>query len=284
MPLCVVVGASSKWQAGGSSTLKTHGGPQPDDELPDEAKWGVGGAISLRFAAGGFTVALLSRDPRNVQALAECIRGRGGSALCIRCELSDARSVAAAFAEAQCAAGDAEVLVYNAGYTSHGASEVLIEDLPIGLLDDAHHSQCRGAVLCCQQVLPAMRRRGAGTILFSSVPQALRASAKGLPNSITKAGMRALCQAIGEEYQPLGIHACHIVLNGLIDSPGTHQFTRRRPGKEAKEPSGISASARWHMDPAAIAETYWQVHVQHPSCWTSEMVVTPSAAPIAGRL
>eukprot|EP00747_Dinoflagellata_sp_TGD_P093053 gnl/TRDRNA2_/TRDRNA2_165622_c0_seq1.p1 gnl/TRDRNA2_/TRDRNA2_165622_c0~~gnl/TRDRNA2_/TRDRNA2_165622_c0_seq1.p1 ORF type:complete len:297 (+),score=42.83 gnl/TRDRNA2_/TRDRNA2_165622_c0_seq1:73-891(+) len=269
--VCVVVGASSKWQADGSSTVKTHGGRQDDGAFSDDVKWGVGGAVSLRFARGGYTVVLFSRKEANVAALADAIHKQGGVAICVVCELSSDASVAKAFEEVRAKAGDPSVLIYNAGYTSHGGSEVLIEDLKIGLLDDAHHTQCRGAVLCCQQVLPAMRKLGEGTILFSSVPQAMRASAKGLPNSITKAGMRALCQAISEEYQKLGVHACHLVLNGLIDSPGTHKFTMGKP-------EGFA------MDPAAIAEVYWQVHTQHKSTWTSEMVLTPWQSKIAGRL
>jgi len=29
------------------------------------------------------------------------------------------------------------------------------------------------------------------------------------------------------------------------------------------------------LDPDSIAETYWQVHMQHPSAWTFELDLRP---------
>ena len=51
LPVAVVVGATSKWQADGRNTKLAHGGPVDDSDLPIAARWGVGGAVAQRFAA-----------------------------------------------------------------------------------------------------------------------------------------------------------------------------------------------------------------------------------------
>ena len=46
LPVAVVIGATSKWQADGRNTRLAHGGDVDDSELPLSARWGVGGAIA----------------------------------------------------------------------------------------------------------------------------------------------------------------------------------------------------------------------------------------------
>ena len=289
--VCVVVGASSKWQANGVSTKRARqvsGFPVQiprsmrftvsalssvldDDEFVDETKWGVGGAICLRFAREGFAVALFSRKTaENVIALADAVKRAGGEPLPVECELGDEQSIKNAFATVVQELGPVDVLVYNAGYTSGGASEVLVEDLPTEIFDVSMSVQCRGAFLCCKEVLPHMREQGEGTVLFSSVPNAMRGGIKNLTNSTAKAALRGLSQSLNAEYHPLGIHVAHIVINGFIDSPGTRPL--------------VNGKTERMMDPAAIAETYWQLHAQHKSAWSYETVLTNYLGSISPRL
>ena len=79
-PVCVVVGATSKWQAEGRNTLLAHGHAVDDSELPAGVRWGVGGAISLKFAQEGFFVVLTTRNDANAAPLAATIREEGASA------------------------------------------------------------------------------------------------------------------------------------------------------------------------------------------------------------
>ena len=143
-------------------------------------------------------MALLTRDVTNVEALRQQIVAEGGEGTGIVCELGSHESIVEAF-ETAAALGPIEVLVLNPGYTSHGASAVLAEDLDVDMFDAAHHTQSRGPFLCCQQVLREMRERGSGSILFTSVPASLGGQAKGLPNSVSKAGQRGLAQVLAAE-------------------------------------------------------------------------------------
>ena len=50
LPVAMIIGATTKWQAEGESTLHSHGAAVNDADLPATVRWGMGGAIALKFA------------------------------------------------------------------------------------------------------------------------------------------------------------------------------------------------------------------------------------------
>ena len=165
-------------------------------QFDDNLKWGVGGAICLRFAREGYAIAMLGRNVDNLVELGEAVEKAGGEALAVACDLMEEGLIEQAFTEVVEKLGPVDVLVYNAGYSSGGASEVLVEDLPTDVFDTAMSVQARGAFLACKQVLPHMREQGKGTILFSSLPASMKGGSKGLTSSTSKAAMRGLSQSL----------------------------------------------------------------------------------------
>ena len=86
-------------------------------------------------------------------------------------------SISAAFATIRREAGDPSVLVYNAGYLEGRdlpAEMELLEHIPVEMFDTAQHIASRGPFLVAKEVLPAMRRKGAGSFLFSNNSKSLR--------------------------------------------------------------------------------------------------------------
>jgi len=59
---------------------------------------GTGAAVARKFAAT-YPVALLARNPENFESLAKEINSSGGKAIGISTDISDAKSVANAFAD-----------------------------------------------------------------------------------------------------------------------------------------------------------------------------------------
>eukprot|EP01065_Artemidia_motanka_P002921 TRINITY_DN11394_c0_g1_i1.p1 TRINITY_DN11394_c0_g1~~TRINITY_DN11394_c0_g1_i1.p1 ORF type:complete len:224 (+),score=55.01 TRINITY_DN11394_c0_g1_i1:253-924(+) len=146
--------------------------------------------------------------------------------------------------------GDPEVLLYNAGYTSHGASEVLAQDLPVGLVDAAMAVQARGALLCAKEVIGAMRRNRKGVILMSGVPNAVLPAQKNMTNAMSKAAQRALAFALSAEYRQYGVAVSHVVISGIVDSPGTRPLARR------------PRAAPMMLSAADVADEYWKLHLR----------------------
>ena len=79
--------------------------------------------------------------------------------------------------------------------------------------------------------------------------------------------MRNLAQVLTEEYSEHGVHVANIVIDGLIDSPGTRALPAARERPETV------------INPVKIADAFYYLHTQDRSCWTHELQLTPSATP-----
>ena len=266
--VCVVVGATSKWQSDGRNTLLAHGRTVDDSELPVGVRWGVGGAIAQKFASGGFFVVLTTRKEANASALTKAIREQGGECMIAELDLVSQDSIAAAFATIRSEAGDPNVLIYNAGYLEGRdlpPDKELLEYIPVEMFDTAQHIASRGPFLVAKEVLPAMRKRGAGSFFFSNNSSSLRGRKRMTGQSLyyPRVMMRTLAQVLTEEYSEHGVHVANIVIDGTIDSPGTRALPRNQ-----NRPDLI-------INPLKIAEAFWYLHTQDRSCWTHELQLTP---------
>jgi NAD(P)-dependent dehydrogenase (short-subunit alcohol dehydrogenase family) len=269
--VAVVIGATSKWQAEGRNTLLAHGHPVDDSELPVGVRWGVGGAIAQKFAQEGFFVVLTTRREANASALAAAICEQGGDSMIVELDLVSQDSISSAFATIRREAGDPDVLVYNAGYLEGRdlpPDKELLEHVPVEILDTALHIACRGPFLVAKEVLPAMRKKGAGSFFFSNNSSSLRGKKRMTGQSLyyPRVMMRTLAQVLTEEYSEHGVHVANIVIDGTIDSPGTRALPRNQNRRDLI------------INPVKIAEAFWYLHTQDRSCWTHELQLTPFAS------
>ena len=266
--VAVVIGATSKWQADGRNTRLVHGKDLDDSELPVEFRWGIGGAVAQKFAQEGFFVVLTTRKAANAAALESAIEEQGGESTIVELDLASADSISSAFATIRSEVGDPHVLVYNAGYLEGRElppDKELLEHVPIEIFETAQHIASRGPFLVAKEVLPAMRERGAGSFLISNNAASLRGRKRQTGESLyyPRVIMRTLAQVLTEEYSEHGVHVANVVIDGLIDSPGTRAlpFALERPEVV--------------MNPVKIAEAFYYLHTQDRSCWTHELQLTP---------
>lgn len=267
-PVAVVIGATSKWQSDGRNTRLAHGQDIDDSDLPVGIRWGIGGAIAQKFAGEGFFVILTTRQAANAKALETAIHDKGGEAMIVELDLTLEDSIANAFARIRNEAGDPAVLVYNAGYLEGRdlpPEKELLEHIPTELFDTAQHIASRGPFLIAKEVLPAMREKGEGSFLISNNAASLRGRKRYTGQSLyyPRTMMRTLAQVLTEEYSEHGVHVANIVIDGLIDSPGTRALPLAQ-----KRPEVI-------MNPVNIAEAFYYLHLQDKSCWTHELQLTP---------
>lgn len=266
--VAVVVGATSKWQSDGRNTHLAHGQKVDDSAFPVGVRWGIGGAIAQKFAAEGFFTVLTTRSADNATPMAEAIRDQGGECMIVELDLVSEDSIADAFDTIRREVGDPHVLIYNAGYLEGRdlpPEKELLEFIDIEMFDTAQHISSRGPFLVAKQVLPAMRRNGEGSFFFSNNSKSLRGRKRNTGESLyyPRVMMRTLAQVLTEEYSEHGIHVANVVIDGLIDSPGTRVLP-----KALENPDII-------MDPVKIAEAFYYLHTQDRSCWTHELQMTP---------
>jgi len=267
-PVAVVVGATSKWQSDGRNTKLAHGKVIDDSDMPVGVRWGIGGAIAQKFAKEGFFVVLTTRTAANAAALEAAIQNQGGDSMIVELDLVSRDSISNAFAQIRDQAGEPHVLVYNAGYLEGRdlpPEKELLEYIPDEMFETAQHIASRGPFLVAKEVLPAMRERGEGSFLISNNSFSLRGRKRYTGQSLyyPRVMMRTLAQVLTEEYSEHGVHVANIVIDGLIDSPGTRALP------VAQEQPDII------MNPVKIAEAFYYLHSQDKSCWTHEIQLTP---------
>jgi NAD(P)-dependent dehydrogenase (short-subunit alcohol dehydrogenase family) len=258
------------WQADAPNTRLAHGRALDDSDVPVGVRWGVGGAIAQKFAREGFFVVLTTRRAANAAALEKAIVEQGGEAMIVELDLVSRESISQAFVSIRAHAGDPDVLIYNAGYLEGRdlpPDKELLEHVPVEILETAQHIASRGPFLVAQEVLPGMRRRGSGSFLISNNQFSLRGRKRLTGQSLyyPRVMMRTLAQVLTEEYSEHGVHVANVVIDGLIDSPGTRALPRAK-----QHPDAV-------MNPEKIAEAFYYLHTQDKSCWTHELQLTPFA-------
>jgi NAD(P)-dependent dehydrogenase (short-subunit alcohol dehydrogenase family) len=209
---------------------------------------GLGRALAVRFAQGGFSVALVARQDASLRPVQNEIEGFGGAVRSYVCDATNEKSVGATFARIREELGAPEALLYNAGaFKAGGILELSATDF-----EQAWRVNCLGALLTAQAVVPGMLERGGGSILYTGATASLRGSARFAGLAVGKFGLRALAQSMARELGPQGIHVAHVVIDGGIDSPRVRTML---PGRDPQT----------FLAPMAIAENYWNLHAQDPS-------------------
>ncbi len=270
-PIAVVVGATSKWQADGRNTQFAHGQVLDDSELPVAIRWGVGGAIAQRFAAAGYSVVLTTRKASNASSLQAAVAAMGVRCEVVELDLVSDLSINSAIEQIRATLGEPDAVVLNAGYLEGRdlpKGNELLEHVPLEVFETAQHISSRGPFLLAKAIMPGMRERGSGSFLITNNAASLRGRKRRTGESLyyPRVMMRTLAQVLTEEYSVHGVHVANVVVDGLIDSPGTRALpiAQQRPDLV--------------MDPVAIAEAFYYLHSQPRSCWTHELQLTPAAS------
>jgi NAD(P)-dependent dehydrogenase (short-subunit alcohol dehydrogenase family) len=223
---------------------------------------GVGAAVARRFAREGLHVFVGARNAERIDALAAELRGRGLAASAVAMDATQPADVARLFDEAAKVAEHPELVVYNAG---NAFMKPLLETRDAEF-ESVWRLGCFGGFLSGREAARRMLPSGRGTIVFTGATASLRARPPFTAFAAAKAGLRAVAHGMAREFGPQGLHVAHVVIDGAIDG---EQLNRRIPQlKERLGPDGMLA-------PDAIAETYWQLHLQPRSAWTLELDLRP---------
>jgi NAD(P)-dependent dehydrogenase (short-subunit alcohol dehydrogenase family) len=217
---------------------------------------GNGAALARRFTAAGYAVALLARNRENLDAiLGELETARGYA-----CDVGDAASVNAAFAGIRCDLGPVDVLLYNAGSGVFAD----VESITPEQFEQSWRVNALGALLCSQQVIPAMKEKSQGSIVFIGATASRRGNVQTAAFAPAKAAQRSLAESMARKLWPSGIHVALIIVDGVVDLPRTRQAM---PGKPDDA----------FVDPDAVAEIAFQLTRQDRRAWSFEVEARPYA-------
>ena len=175
--VCVVIGATSKWQSDGRNTILAHGHAVDDSDVEVGVRWGVGGAIAQKFAQEGFFTVVTTRSETNAVPLAKAIREQGGDCMIVELDLVSQEFDQERLRDDQPGSrrpGGAGLQRRLPRRPRPAAEKELLEYVPVEMLDTGLHISARGPFLVAQEVLPAMRKNGHGSFFFSNNSSSLR--------------------------------------------------------------------------------------------------------------
>ena len=207
---------------------------------------GLGSALARRFGAGGFRLGLISRKAEGLNALVAELGSAGHEATGETADAGDPQALGAALEAIQARLGSAAVLIYNAALLRPGGPLELSPDR----LAEEFGVNVQGALVAAQAVVPAMRDRGRGTILFTGGGLALEPYPAYASLALGKAALRSLAFSLHKELAADGIHVAVVAICGIV------------------EPGGP-------FDPDRIAEHYWRLHAAPRGVEDRELIYQP---------
>lgn len=190
------------------------------------SKGGTGTAIALRLAAEGAAIALVARDEDGLAATADRIRGAGGVACVMPCDLADPNGGRAELvARVTNELGPIDILVNNAAANGY---RPFTEWTP-RQMEIAQQVNVWAPWLLMADVVPAMRRRQRGWIVnITSVAAELpvgppfpttRVALGGSGYGSSKAALDRLTVAVAAEVYPDGIAVNALAPQSAIATP-----------------------------------------------------------------
>lgn len=208
---------------------------------------GLGCALARCFTSKNYQVIGLNRSI-NSQADKEIIQ--------LTVDLSEQKQVEHAIEDIKLTYGVPDVFIHN-------AAELLIA--PLEKTSAEQFEQCwragtLSAFLLSKELLPAMAEKSS-TAIFTGATASLRGGNQFCAFSAAKFALRGLVQSLARQYQSLGLHIVHTVIDGIIDTAKSRQLH--------------SLPVEQMLDPAEVAECYWQLTQQPKSAWTHELDLRP---------
>ncbi|WP_433528992.1 3-oxoacyl-ACP reductase FabG [Micromonospora sp. CA-263727] len=188
---------------------------------------GIGLAIAQAFAKQGDRVAITHRGG-----------GAPDGLFGVRCDITDAESVDAAFATIEAELGPVEVLVANAGITDDTLLLRMSEEQFTRVLD----TNLTGAYRCAKRASAKMLRARWGRMIFVSSVVGLSGGAGQVNYAASKAGLVGVARSITRELGSRNITA-NVVAPGFIETDMTAVLTDERKAEILKSiPAGRMAS------------------------------------------
>lgn len=210
----------------------------------------LGAALCAEFARAGYRVIGLRRSATADEAAG--VRYVG-------CDLADPKATGRAASSVLAELGRVDVAVCNAAHLVIAPfGELSFEDF-----EESWRVSVGSAFAAARALLPSMTARGRGAFIVSGATGSRRGTARFAAFAASKFALRGLTQSLSREYQPLGVHVAHVVLDGLLRGSASAARNDAQPDQ--------------CIDPAEVATIYRMLAEQEASAWTHELDLRPKS-------
>jgi NAD(P)-dependent dehydrogenase (short-subunit alcohol dehydrogenase family) len=228
----------------------------------------IGAAIAKKFAAEGFVVFVGRRTGKKLAPLIAEIEAAGGRVTGRSLDARKEDDISAFLREAD-AAAPLEVCIFNPGANVNFP----ILETTERVFRKVWEMACYAGFLTGREAARLMLPRGQGNIFFTGATASLRGGVGYAAFASAKFGLRAVAQSAARELGPHNIHVAHLVIDAGVDTAWVRERIKEREGEAVLanlEPGRL-------MNPASVAEAYWQIYQEPRDAWSSEREIRPFA-------
>jgi len=226
------------------------------------ASSGIGRETAVLLARAGARVMASARREERLRELQESLAREGRAVEILPANAADATQMEHLAQRTRERLGEIDIMVFATGINVPDRS---MKRLTTEIWNQVVSVNLNAAYYITRAVLPAMRERGAGHLIYISSVSGLFADVSGAAYQASKRGLLGLAHAIRFEEKENGIRTC-VVCPGLVDT----EILDRRPVKPSAE---ILAKA---LRPEDVAETVLSVATLPPRVCVPEMQVVPT--------
>ncbi|HEU4895832.1 MAG TPA: SDR family oxidoreductase [Acidimicrobiia bacterium] len=191
---------------------------------------GIGAATARALTARGVTVIVTGRRAEPLQAVADDIGG-----LAVVADVTDEDGWRRVIAMSDERYGGVDILVANAGIEAFGS----VESVPLDEWRTVQRTNVDGVLLGIRAVVPAMRRRGGGSIVVVSSVAGLTSGPDYAAYVTSKTAVLGLVRSAAVDLGPDNIR-----VNAVSPGWTRTEMSERETAEVARE-QGVSAEALW---------------------------------------
>lgn len=226
------------------------------------ASSGIGRETAVLFAREGARVMASARREDRLQQLKAELAKEGAAIETLTADASKAAEMERLAQVTRERIGEIDILVYVTGTNTPDRS---LKRLTADIWDMMIAVNLNGAYYATRAVLPHMRERGAGHLIYISSISGQVPDVSGAAYQASKRGMLGLAHAVRVEEKEHGIRTC-VIMPGLVET----EILEKRPVKPGPE---ILAKA---LQPVDVAEAVLAVAKLPPRVVVPEMQVLPT--------
>jgi NAD(P)-dependent dehydrogenase (short-subunit alcohol dehydrogenase family) len=226
----------------------------------------IGAAIAKRFAAEGFVIFAGRRNAEKLTPLVANIEAAGGSIVARGLDARKEDDITAFLRDAD-AHAPLEVCIFNVG----GNVNFPLLDTTERVFRKVWELACYAGFLTGREAARLMLPRGRGCIFFTGATASVRGGIGYAAFAGAKSGLRAVAQSMARELGPKNIHVAHLIIDAGVDTAFVRERIKQQAGPQALE----NLAPDQLMNPASVAEAYWQLYRQPRDAWTFELDVRP---------
>lgn len=210
---------------------------------------GLGMSVAQRFAKEGYAVGLVSRSADRHPGYLEALASSGVPAVAVAADLREPGAAAGALDQITSELGPIDVVYHGPG--AHDLTAPTVGILETGPADirRAIAETVEPAAEVASLVLPAMRSRGSGSLVYVSGVSALVPLPFLGPYAPASGALRTYARTLAAAVADDGVHVGSLVVGGLIERGDIHQMLTE-PGVPAPYAT---------LDPDEVADAVWRL-------------------------